>query len=751
MRNRPFHDLTRPRPVGGPLIDQAPQLRLWILFALFLVPVAIIIVRLYYVQNVIADRYITAWDQTQETLEPIPARDGRILTADGRVLAFDQPRFDLALQYRWLEDPPNSDWLDSQARLLLKPAERRDKSKLARAREQVLAQRAALHAALKRSIDCTMGEFHENCRRVQVRVERIYALVEQRQAEREAAATAEMTVDPEIGWRERLWNGVSAALTTPPARPRRDPLVIREQLQPHVIAEDVPLAAVAGIESAPDQFPGVEVRRTSSRVYPAGSLAAHIIGARTPIAGDELANRRQQFPNGDPLAYDEGDRIGRSGIERAYDHQLRGRKGISRIVRDRRGQIVRTELVRPAVDGVDVVLSFDSRLESLAENLLDNVLDPPPKPEKDPGAAEQLDAPPPAVPPQGGCIVALDVRTGRVLAAAAAPRFDANLLVHHEADAWNAAVADPRQPFFPRVTQMTIPPGSVFKTLTAIAVIESGLIDPDEPFHCQGYLDQPDRNRCLIYRHYGAGHGDVTLDDALCRSCNVYFFDAARKMGPQPIHDWAARFGLGRPTGVDIPGERGGVLPDAQAAGKKWFPGTTLQFAIGQASLAVTPLQVAQMMAAVANDGVLLTPSFVGPPSPATDGSAGREILRASFESPVSSSIERQPIPGLSRGTLQRVRAGLKLVVAEDHGTGKRVRHSQVSIAGKTGTAEVGGGKPDHAWFAGYAPADHPRVAFVVVLEHGGSGGHVAGPVAHDFVQALLDTGVLHPDLNRPD
>jgi penicillin-binding protein 2 len=222
-------------------------------------------------------------------------------------------------------------------------------------------------------------------------------------------------------------------------------------------------------------------------------------------------------------------------------------------------------------------------------------------------------------------------------------------------------------------------------------------------------------------------------------------------MGPQPIHDWAARFGLGRPTGVDIPGERGGVLPDAQATGTKWFPGTTLQFAIGQASLAVTPLQVAQMMAAVANDGVLVTPSFVGPLSPATDSSADREILQASFESPANSSIERQPIPGLSRGTLQRVRAGLKLVVADDRGTGKRVRHSQISIAGKTGTAEVGGGKPDHAWFAGYAPAEHPRVAFVVVLEHGGSGGHVAGPVAHDFVQALLETGVLHPDRPSAD
>jgi penicillin-binding protein 2 len=267
------------------------------------------------------------------------------------------------------------------------------------------------------------------------------------------------------------------------------------------------------------------------------------------------------------------------------------------------------------------------------------------------------------------------------------------------------------------------------------------VIDPDATFHCQGYLDEPDRNRCLIYRHYGAGHGDVTLDDALCRSCNVYFFDAARRMGPQAIHDWAARFGLGRPTGVDIPGERAGTLPVPNSPGTPWYPGTTLQFAIGQASLAVTPLQVAQMMAAIANDGYLVTPTFVRPPA-GPDDRTGRDIQLTSFTTPEPRST-RRAIPGLSPGTLQRVRAGLRLVVEDDHGTGKRVRHSEVSIAGKTGTAETGGGRPDHAWFAGYVPADEPRVAFVVVLEHGGSGGHVAGPVAHDFIQALLDFGVV--------
>jgi penicillin-binding protein 2 len=286
----------------------------------------------------------------------------------------------------------------------------------------------------------------------------------------------------------------------------------------------------------------------------------------------------------------------------------------------------------------------------------------------------------------------------------------------------------------------------VFKVLTSVALLESGLVDTEEHYHCQGYLDHPDRDRCLIYRHYGVGHGDMNLESALCQSCNVYFFQAARRIGPQPIHDWAARFGLGERTGVDVPGEQRGNLPspDPSAGIGPWYPGTTLQFAIGQASLTVTPLQVARMMAAVANDGLLVTPRFIQE-SPGPTPSAGeRDILLAAFEDGRDVAGPER-IPGLSPGTLQRVRAGLRQVVENPRGTGKRVRLDEISIAGKTGTAEVGGGRTDHAWFAGYAPADAPRVAFALVLENGGSGGHDAGPLARQFVQMLLENGILSP------
>jgi penicillin-binding protein 2 len=294
---------------------------------------------------------------------------------------------------------------------------------------------------------------------------------------------------------------------------------------------------------------------------------------------------------------------------------------------------------------------------------------------------------------------------------------------------------------------MALPPGSVFKVLSAIAFLESGRLDPGAEFQCRGYLDDPESYRCLIYRSFGASHGGVSLVDALARSCNVYFFSAARRIGGGPILDWATRFGFGQMTGIDLPGERAGTLPIAvsDGSGAPRKPRTSrrspadLQLAIGQGKLAVTPLQVARLMAAVANGGKLVRPRLVDSAGPALVDSDG--AVEAALE-----AAQVLPIPDLSPRTLEWVRLGLAHVVADRQGTGyKTVRLNEVAIAGKTGTAEPGGGKPDHAWFAGYVPADRPKIAFVVVLENAGSGGHAAGPVARKFVQAMLSQGLLSP------
>ena len=738
MRNRPETPLAMPPASPGWNVDRAPLFRLRALLVMLGLVLSVVAGRLVHLQTRIPEQFTEVWDRTYESFEPVPSRDGRILTADGRVLAYDEARFDVSVHYRWLEDPPDENWLKQTVRSRLSRSQRRDPERVQQMIDSVLAQRKQMWSDLAAVTGLTDDEFDRRRRLIQRRVERILEHVRQR---REARSEPPPDTEPERKrpWWEAGWDSVVDELTTPPQRGQESPLIIREQLDYHRIAEHVPVEVVSIIESHPSRFPEVRIERTTERVYPAGHLASHLIGRRQPVTAEEIEARRDRFPEGDPLDYEMGDRIGRSGIERAYDRHLRGLRGMRRRTRNRQGETIETETVREPTDGQDIILTIDSTLQREAEQILDRVIVP--AGQAPVTTSDDAETPPPV----GGCIVALDVFTGEVLAAATAPRPDAGALGRGDVESWTAALNDPRRPFFPRLTQMAVAPGSVFKTLTAIAMIESG-IDPEAPLHCRGYLDQPDRNRCLIYRRYGVGHGDVTLTDALCQSCNVYFFEAARRMGPEAIALWSRRFGLGEATQHDLPHESAGNVPspeDEARSGRTWYPGSTLQLAIGQATLTTTPLQVARMMAAIANDGYLVTPRFVRDvtATPAGQPTAAGSVQLASYESTRTTLRER--IPGLSPGTLARVREGMRMVVGHHRGTARSIALDEVAIAGKTGTAEAGGGLPDHAWFAGYVPADHPRVAFVVVLEHGGSGGRAAGPLARELVQALLEQGFI--------
>jgi len=267
-----------------------------------------------------------------------------------------------------------------------------------------------------------------------------------------------------------------------------------------------------------------------------------------------------------------------------------------------------------------------------------------------------------------------------------------------------------------------LPPGSVFKIVSAAALLAAG-VDPRAPVDCQGYLHQPDALRCALFRHNGIGHGPVTLADALARSCNVYFFHYAEQMGAAPLVDWARRFELGRPAGVDLPGESGGAIPSGETSK---LDGRL--FAIGQGPLTATPLQIARVMAAIANGGTFITPHLAR--------------LSVSDEATACNSSRLLRIPGLSSDMVGALREGLVHAVTDPQGTAHAtVQSAQVTIAGKTGTAEIGGNQPEHAWFAGYAPADDPRIAFVVVLEHAGNADTAAGPVARQLVERMNDLG----------
>ena len=573
---------------------------------------------------------------------------------------------------------------------------------------------------------------------IQKRVEHIANAVARRHdgSEGEAAAeSSETKVNRTLAL--RVWETVVATLTTPPRREEREPIIVREELDYHTVVDDVPLAVRAEIEAHPHWFPGVRVGSTSRRVYYASNFAPHIIGARLPITDDDLAHRVPTSANpagtDDPLDYRPGDRMGRTGVEASYDSCLRGLRGLRKLVRNRYGEIIREEMIRSPRPGGNVELTLDATVQRKMEQLLDTILAG-----KGPSDAKASDE----HLPTGGCIVALDVQSGALLVAAGAPRFDFGSSAVPDAPTWKRLGDDPRHPLYHRAIQMALPPGSVFKVLSAVALLESRRIDPDQRYDCRGYLERPDRLRCLIYTQQGVGHGPVDLSDALARSCNVYFFHAAGVMGAEPIVEWARRFGIGRPTGVDLPFEHGGNLPDPDETvdpknrnRKGWHIADTRALAIGQSSLTVTPLQMARMMAAVANGGYLVTPFVARKAGPqVADDDASPAFSR------------RLPIPGLSEETLARIRSALAKAVAQPAGTGyKTVRSQTIAIAGKTGTAQTSGGQPDHAWFAGYAPADKPRIAFAVVLEHAGSGGKAAGPVARQLVEAFLADGVLEP------
>jgi penicillin-binding protein 2 len=645
----------------------------------------------------------------------VPGVRGRILARDGAVLACDRRASALAVHYRYLEQPCNRTWLRFAARSRLKPQERRLPGRVAEEESRLLTERTELAARLANLCGLSAEQWERRARQIQSRVERIAASANRRQ---EAARPAESSSpEPQEGLsadslRLRLLSALKSTMHETPGR-----ITVAEELDYHVMADEIPLALIAEIEGNPGQYPGVKVLQRWRRDYPAGTLAAHVLGHLGPPESPSDASPG----NGPPL-------VGRMGLERQHELLLCGHNGVEVELTDHGGRILESYRERQPVVGRDLLLTIDSRLEQAAETLLDQALE---RREAGPVGTQATG---------GGAVVILDVQTGALLAAASAPRFDPRWFARG-APELNAALHDPARPLFDRVASMAIAPGSVFKVATSVALLESGL-DPQASHLCRGYLDSPDRWRCALYRRQREGHGQVALRDALAQSCNVYFFHHAREIGPEALVDWAHRLGFGQPTGVDLPGEAAGIVPgpeDIQRLEKHaWRTADTLEMSVGQGSLTVTPLQVARLMAAVANGGRLVTPHVVmglGLTEAAGGDSAGDDPIRVP---------PPQPVPGLSTSTLAAIAEGLEATVSDPHGTAYATLYQEaLPVAAKTGTAQIGGGRPEHAWLAGYAPADRPRVAFVVVLEQAGNAGPAVGPVAKRLLEQMRVLGLL--------
>jgi penicillin-binding protein 2 len=707
-----WHRFASHREIDVATVDPRARLRrLGIGFALLS---AIVAARVVSLEVVYGDAYRAEAERPIEREIALPAVRGRILAADGTVLAYDEPTVSLAVQYRWFEEPADRDWLRRTARARLSRAERRDEARLAGEQERVLAERRDLHAQLAKLGGMSLAEFDARAGDVQRRVERIAESVNRRQQEAFASRTTSDSPDADDSWSARARTFLEKVLIAgepdvPPAH-----VTVTEELIEHPLCDSLSLAAVAEIEAHPDQYPATRIVHGTRRRYPGGQLAAHLLGYLGPSDGRQA---------------------GQVGIERQYESILRGTPGLLVERSDHGGRRIDQRAAREPVPGRDVVLAVQPAIQRLAEGALDDALT---LRRRMATGRDDEDA--------GGAIVVLDVERGQVLAAASAPRFDPHDLADaRESQRW---LADPAKPLFDRPLKMAIPPGSVFKTLTSIALLESGTVAPDQPFECRGYWQRPDRQRCLIFKQHGIGHGQVDLRTALATSCNVYFFHFANELGPESLIDWTLRCGFGQRTGIDLPGEMRGFVPTPANVGswskERWSRADTQALAIGQSALAVTPLQIARLMAAVANGGRLVTPRV------ATGLALSESPADATDESVIVPG-EQRPIEGVHASTLKAVRAGLEAVVNDPQGTAhKTADDPTVSLAGKTGTAETGAGHGDHAWFAGYAPADRPQVAFVVVLEHAGSGSETAAPIAKRLVLELARRGLLgRPQLAR--
>lgn len=479
-------------------------------------------------------------------------------------------------------------------------------------------------------------------------------------------------------------------------------------LMPVYIKRDVDAAVVAKVEEHKDYLPGVAIAAAPVRQYVYNQLAAHVLGYLGAISATEYQQRQGQ-------GYRPDDFVGQAGLEQVYETVLRGVNGGQQIEVNAQGQQVRILGDKTALPGKSLVLTLDANLQKAAEDALDSAL-----------AAGAT---------QAGAVVALDTKSGAVLAWASRPAFNPNLFAAGiSSKDWQTIVNNTDDPLSNRVIQNTYPPGSVFKIVTASAALELGLTTPTEVFNDQGVYVL---NGWTFYGWEPRGLGRLTLVDALALSSDPVFYELGRRLGPDHLADYAHAYGFGAVSGVELPGEVAGTVPTAAwkeaQFGEPWYPGESIIAAIGQGYYLVTPLQQALMLEAVANRGVVYKPYLVD------------KILN----SDASLYLQNKPVVlrnvNLRASTWDTVQAGLRAVVQRGTGEGAFAGFP-LAVAGKTGSAETGQ-STTHAWFACYAPADAPAIVVAAFVENGGEGAAAAAPVARRVLEAYfgIPGGVVQP------
>jgi len=484
-----------------------------------------------------------------------------------------------------------------------------------------------------------------------------------------------------------------------------------ESKQRHIpirLKENLSWDTLAYLETHNNDFPGIRIEVFPSRFYHYGDMAAHIIGYLGEISKGELEKVEDDFYRG-------GDLVGKMGLEKLREKDLRGEKGSDSSEVNARGFEQQLLAHVEPVPGNEVRLTLDINLQQVAEEAMD-------------------------VGERAGAVVVMEVKTGRLLVLASTPRlhladFEGGISTKN----WNALLDNPKHPLINKAFQAMYPPGSTYKMVTALAGLARGVITKDTTFFCPGHLSYGNR-RYNCWKK--GGHGTVDLHRAISESCDVYFYQVGMKVGVDVLAEYANKLGLGIKTQAEIEHEKSGLIPTKEwkkkAKGVKWQDGETLSLAIGQGFNLVTPLQLCHMTATIANGGKRYLPQLI---ESVTDADGN---VRESFTPKLVGELQAD-----EKKYLALIRTGMVDVVQGARGTARTVRVPGVTIGGKTGTAQVVRLEQykhlkeedipykyrDHAWFTCFAPAEDPEIAVTVLVEHGLHGGSGAGPVAKAVMQ----------------
>jgi len=477
------------------------------------------------------------------------------------------------------------------------------------------------------------------------------------------------------------------------------------RFQPALVKRDIGFDKVAVLEEQNESFPGAVYGKDQVRKYTENMMTECFTGYVGEISADEM-------PGLDPSIYRTGTMIGKSGIEKYYDRQLRGIEGTKYIEVAASGQILgdlADQNSTSAEPGADLVLTIDNDVQKAAlESFSDFCC---------------------------GAVVAIDPRNGEVLALASSPSNDANIFSGVMSDSlWKSILADTTNPLLNRPLNGLYPPGSTYKLVVAGAGLELGLIDRTTLFKsCTGVFQFGRRPfRCWD----PAGHGRTNVVEAIEQSCDVYFYQLGLKLGLEEYHKFSLACGFGKKTGIDLPQEAAGNVPDKdwydrKIGVNKWTQGVLLNLAIGQGEILCTPLQLAQFYCGLANNGRVYRPhllkSVIGP-----DGRETTQGGEFAFTLPFSEK------------TLDLLKEGLVRVVEGEHGTARRARVRGVTVAGKTGTAQNPHGE-NHSWFVGFAPAESPEIVACVIVENAGHGSDWAAPAVGKILKAYLQKHDFSP------